>query len=208
MALVAGVLGLVAVLLFQSVLSRMVTLPQQQDIDPSKYPIVTVVLWVVMSAAVAGIVEEASFRGYMQGPIERRHGPVIAILVTGIMFGAIHFTHPEVGLVLLPFYIAASAVYGALAYLTNSILPSLVLHAGGNVLGAFNLFARGRSEWQALGPPKPLIWETGADVSFWFTVGATLLAAMVAGWAYTNLARAAKAGDSNSADAKSAVEPS
>lgn len=42
------------------------------------------------------ISEEASFRGYMQGPIERRHGPVVAILVTGTLFGLAHFTHPGV----------------------------------------------------------------------------------------------------------------
>ena len=41
----------------------------------------------------------------------------------------------------MPYYLAVAAVYGALAYFTNSILPSLVLHAGGNVLGAFDLLA-------------------------------------------------------------------
>jgi hypothetical protein len=60
-----------------------------------------------------------------------------------------------------------STVYGTLAYLTKSILPSLVLHAGGNVLSAFDLSARGRSEWQASRNPKQLIWVTGPDGSFW-----------------------------------------
>lgn len=67
----------------------------------------------------------------MQQPIERRHGPVAAILITGIVFGLAHFTHPEVTLILLPYFVAVAAVYGALAYLTNSILPSLVLHTVG-----------------------------------------------------------------------------
>ena len=189
MALFAGGLGLVAVVLLQGVTSRLVTLPQQQDLDVSQYPLVTVSLWVLMSAAVAGVVEEASFRGYIQGPIERRHGPVIAILLTGSLFGFAHFTHPEVTLILMPYYLAVAAVYGALAYLTNSILPSMVLHAGGNVLGALDLFARGRSEWQASPTPKPLIWESGADASFWVAVVAALLAGAVAVWAYAALAR-------------------
>ncbi len=174
-ALVAGVLGLMAVVLLQGVMNRLVTLPQQRDIDPSRYPFVTVLLWVLMSALVAGVVEEASFRGYMQGPIERRHGPVVAILVTGSLFGFAHFTHPEVTLILMPFYLAVAAVYGALAYFTNSIFPSMVLHAGGNVLAAFDLFARGQSEWQASSSPKPLIWETGADASFWISCVAVLV---------------------------------
>jgi membrane protease YdiL (CAAX protease family) len=189
MALFAGILGLVVVLLLQTVMSRLVTIPQQQDIDPSRYPVVTVLLWVLMSAAVAGVTEEVSFRGYLQGPIEGRHGPVIAILITGFLFGFMHFTHPEVTLVLMPFYLAVAAVYGMLAYLTNSILPSMVLHAGGNVLAAFDLFARGHSEWQGLGTPRPLIWETGADGSFWVSVGATLIVGAAAVWAYAGLAQ-------------------
>ena len=86
-ALLAGLLGLASVLLLQGVLSRLVALPQQRDLDVSRYPAVTVLMWVVMSAVVAGVVEETSFRGYLQRPIERRHGPVIAILLTGSLFG-------------------------------------------------------------------------------------------------------------------------
>ena len=86
-ALGAGVLGLFATLVLQGVLARLVTLPRQQDLDPSQYPVVTVFAWVVMSAAVAGVVEETAFRGYMQGGIERRHGLIPAILVTGCLFG-------------------------------------------------------------------------------------------------------------------------
>jgi len=191
-ALFAGILGLVALLLFQGVLSRLVTLPQQQDLDVSQYPFVTVMLSVLMSAAVAGVSEEASFRGYMQGPIERRHGPVVAILVTGIFFGFAHFSHPEVTLVLMPFYLAVAAVYGMLAYLTNSIYPGMVLHAGGNVFVAINLFAGGRSEWQGLAGTQSLIWETGADASFWFSVAGMLVVGAAAVWAYVGLAKVAR----------------
>lgn len=55
-ALFAGMLGLLSVLLLQGVLSRLLTLPQQQDLDVSQYPLGTVFLWVVMSAVVAGVV--------------------------------------------------------------------------------------------------------------------------------------------------------
>lgn len=193
MALFAGVLGLAAVVLLQRVMNRLVALPQQRDADfLSQFPFVTVLLWVLMGSVVAGVVEEVSFRGYMQGPIERRHGPVIAVLVTGGLFGFAHFTHPEVTLILMPFYLAIAAVYGALAYLTNSILPSMVLHAGGDVLGAFDLFARGQSEWQASSSPKPLIWQTGADASFWISSVAVLIVGSATVWAYTKLASIAR----------------
>jgi membrane protease YdiL (CAAX protease family) len=191
-ALLAGLLGLVGVLLLQGVLGRLVALPQQQDLDITRYPAATVLLWVLMSAIVSGVVEETSFRGYMQRPIEQRHGPVVAILVTGVAFGLIHFTHPEVTLALLPFYLAVAAVYGALAYLTDSTLPSMLLHAGGNVFSAAGLFLGGRSEWQLSAVPQPLIWEIGPDASFWLNVVGLLAVGAAAAWAYSELARAAR----------------
>ena len=115
---------------------------------------------------------------------------MIAILVTGSLFGFAHFAHPEVGLVLLPFYIAVAAVYGALAYFTDSTLPGMVLHAGGNMFSAFDLFTRGRSEWQLSPEAMPLIWETGPNLAFWGTVAALLIVAALTVWAYSTLARA------------------
>ena len=192
-ALLAGVLGLVGVLLLQGVLGRLVTLPQQRDLDVARYPVLTVLLWVVMSAVVAGVVEETAYRGYVQRPIERRHGPVIAIMVTGSLFGLVHFTHPEVALVLLPYYLAVAAVYGGLAYLTDSTLPSMVLHGGGNMFSALDLFTRGRSEWQLTTTPKALIWESGLDAAFLANAAALLGVGAVAVWAFAHLARAARA---------------
>jgi membrane protease YdiL (CAAX protease family) len=187
-ALLAGMLGLMSVLLLQGVMSRLVVLPQQRELDASQYPALTVLLWVVMSAVVAGVVEEISFRGYLQRPIEHRHGPVAAILVTGSVFGFAHFTHPEVGLALLPFYLAVAAVYGALAYLTDSIFPSIVLHAGGNMFSAFDLFTRGRSEWQLSTTPRPLVWQTGPDAAFLGNLTALLVVGTLTVFAYSALA--------------------
>lgn len=192
-AMLAGVVGLVALVLMQRVMNRLVVLPQQQDADLAKYPVFTVAILVAMGSVVAGVVEEGSFRGYMQGPIERRHGPVMAIVVTGLLFGFAHFTHPEVTIVLMPYYLAVAAVYGALAYFTNSIFPSMVLHAGGNMLAAIDLFARGQSEWQASPNPAPLIWATGTDASFWVSLVAFLFVGSAAVWAYAGLAAVARA---------------
>lgn len=200
-ALLAGVLGLASVLLLQGVLSRLVALPQQHDLDPSQYAVLTVLLWVVMSAVVAGVVEETAFRGYVQMPIERRHGPVIAILVTGSLFGLMHFSHPEVTLVLLPYYMAVAVVYGAVAHFTDSTLPSMLLHGGGNLFSAFDLFTRGRSEWQFSAVPKPLIWESGPDASFVGNVAALIVVGAAAVWAYSELSRAARAARPSTASA-------
>ena len=142
-----------------------------------------------MSAGVAGVVEETAFRGYIQGGIERRHGLTTAILVTGTLFGLSHFTHPEVGVVLLPFYLAVATVYGLLAAATNSTYPSMILHAGGNVFSAFTLFSRGRSEWQLTAVPTPTIWQAGVDASFLANLAALVVVGAVAALAYRGLFR-------------------
>jgi membrane protease YdiL (CAAX protease family) len=191
-ALGAGMLGLLTTLLLQGVLARLVLLPQQQYLDPSQYPVLTVFAWVVMSAVVAGVVEETAFRGYIQGGIERRYGLTTAILVTGSLFGLVHFTHPEVGLVLLPFYMSVAAVYGLLAAATNSTYPGMVLHAGGNVFSAFSLFTQGRSEWQLTTVPPPTIWQAGVDGSFLANLGMLAVAGTATVMAYRGLFRAGR----------------
>jgi len=189
----AGVLGLMSILLLQGVMGRLVRLPVQRDLDVSRFPAATVLAWVVMSAFVAGIVEETAYRGYLQRPIERRHGPAMAILISGTLFGFAHFSHPEVGLTLLPYYLAVAAVYGSLAYFTDSTLPSMVLHVGGNIFSAFDLFTRGRSEWQLTAAPPRLVWETGADAAFVGNVLAFLAASALTVWAFAALSRATRA---------------
>lgn len=205
-ALLAGMLGLVCILLLQGVMSHLVTLPQQRDLDPSQYPLPTVFAWVVMSALVAGVVEETAFRGYLQRPIERRYGPATAIAITGIVFAFAHFSHPEVGLSLLPYYMAVAAVYGMLAYLTDSTLPSMVLHTGGNLLSAFDLFTRGRSEWNVDTAPRALVWQRGVDASFVANVAAFLVVGALTILAYVSLARATRTARAPSSAAQTSRE--
>jgi hypothetical protein len=147
-----------------------------------------VVSLLLMAAPVAGIVEEAAFRGYMQGPIERRYGPGVAILVTGTMFAVAHLDFTPV---LWPYYVAVAAIYGTVTYLTNSILPAVVLHTLGNVYSSLDLLRHGKAEWQAPAGPATLIWTTGADASFRITVAALLAVAAATVWAYLQLARVA-----------------
>jgi membrane protease YdiL (CAAX protease family) len=170
-AIFSGILGLWTLVAFQSAYSRIVAMPAYSTDELSGTPMLTLGLSLIMSAIVAGITEESGFRGYMQKPIEREFGPVVAILISGFFFAILHFTHKEVTIALIPFYMSVAAIYGTIAYLTNSILPGIVLHAGGNIFNAFIVFAAGRSEWQTSQTPSKLIWETGTDVSFWMVVG-------------------------------------
>lgn len=195
MALFAGVLGLTALFPLVGLLSRLVALPAEaQPIKvPPHMPFVTVFLLLVTGSIVAGVVEEAAFRGYLQGPIERRHGPIVAILVTGALFGLGHYSHhPRAILAMMPYYVAVAAVYGGLAYATNSILPGLVLHAGGDVLVLNRLWLTGQAEWQTSSQPQPLIWESGPDVAFWGYLAAFIVVGGAALAAYAALAAEAR----------------
>ena len=188
-ALLAGVLGIVALVLALRVANRLVILPQQELPDLEQVPKVTVLSLLIMAAPVAGIVEEAGFRGYMQGPIERRYGLTVAILVTGTMFAVAHL---DFTLVLWPYYLAVAAIYGTVTYLTKSILPAVVLHTGGNIYSNMDLWLHGQAEWQASSGPTVLIWKTGVDASFWISSIALLVVAAAMVWAYFKLARAAR----------------
>lgn len=188
-ALLAGGLGIVALVLALHVVNRLVVLPQQQLPPLAHVPRFTLLALLLMAAPVAGIVEEAAFRGYMQGPIERSHGLGVAILITGTMFAVAHL---DFTLILWPYYVAVAAIYGTVTYLTKSILPAVVLHTGGNLYSNLDLWLHGQAEWQAAAGPAALVWKTGADKSFWITSLALLIVAAGTAWACIKLARVAR----------------
>lgn len=168
LAIGTGLLGFGALLTGVTIMARLVAMPESVAIDrPEAMPIVTLFVLLVMASLVAGVTEEAGFRGYMQGPIERQHGLFSAILVNGVMFGLMHFpNHPDNVLPMLPYYIAVSALYGGITWAANSILPSLALHAGGDVWSLTRLWTTGRPEWQLASSTPTLVWDTGVDAAF------------------------------------------
>ena len=134
-AVAFGVLAVAVVVSLQFAFSHLVHTPESRSPALSAYPWYTVVPALMMGGVVAGVVEEAAFRGYMQSIIERRHGPVIAIAVVSAVFAASHFSHGVAQtLPRLPFYFLIGVIYGILTYWTGSILPALVIHASGDVL--------------------------------------------------------------------------
>ena len=117
--------------------------------------------------------------------------------MNGTLFGLAHVGHhPAAVFSMLPFYIAVAAVYGGLTYATNSILPGLALHAGGNVFSLTRLWVTGKPEWQLSGAVTPLVWETGVDAAFAGHLAALALISAAAVWAYVELASTARAPNS------------
>jgi membrane protease YdiL (CAAX protease family) len=197
-SLVAGLIGFGALVSLLAFAARLVELPAASPIvTPPGMPFVTALALIVMGSIVAGVTEEAAFRGYMQSPIERRYSLAVAILVSGLLFGLLHFpTHPADVLWMLPYYVAVSAVYGGLTWAANSILPALVLHAAGDVVVLVRWWLTGRPEWQIGSTVPPLVWDTGVDAHFVLTgvASVALVAAAAVGYVVVRQLRTSPAG--------------
>jgi membrane protease YdiL (CAAX protease family) len=186
LSLAAGALGFSALLALLAVAARLVQLPSSAPIaTPPDMPVMTAILLLVMQSIVAGVTEEAAFRGYMQSPVERRYGLTVAILVNGTLFGLLHFSsHPGDVLLMLPYYIAVAAVYGGLTWACDSILPALVLHSAGDIVVLTRWWATGLPEWQLAATPPPPVWERGIDASFALAVISAVVLALLTARAY------------------------
>ena len=144
-------------------------------------PSFTLISILLMVSVIAGIVEEAAFRGFMQGPIEKRHGVVTAIAIVSILFGVAHLTdwNPSMTAARMFFIVLASILYGIMVHLTNSILPGLVLHATGNAIGIV---------WIWLLSKRPNAAASSVDAQFWAYCVIALVFGVAAVWAFRRLA--------------------
>jgi membrane protease YdiL (CAAX protease family) len=188
-SLLAGGLAMASLFALHFVAARLMPAPYDVYYDLfRRFPPVTLVLSVITLSAVAGIVEEAGFRGYMHGPIERRHGPVVAIVIVSIIFTLMHFTDlPRMTPDRIFFVLAASLGYGILVHMTGSILPGLVLHASGDAASLLILWML----WAVGGPRRSQnvgFAFASKDPRFWIDIVEAALLAAAAIWAFGRLA--------------------
>lgn len=96
----------------------------------------SILFGLAMAAVVAGVVEEISVRGFMQGRLERAFGVVPAIVISGFVWALFHTNHsyfdasPLDIAIWFAIFFAVSAILGTIASLTDSVLPGMVIHAG------------------------------------------------------------------------------
>jgi membrane protease YdiL (CAAX protease family) len=91
----------------------------------ARAPALTAGVTLLMVAVSAGVVEEAAFRGYMQVPIEERHGPLVAIGIVALAFALAHTPAGPI----LPVFALGATGWGLLAWLSGSILPGVIVHS-------------------------------------------------------------------------------
>jgi membrane protease YdiL (CAAX protease family) len=119
---------------------------------------------VVVSATSAGICEETGFRGYMQQPIERRHGAPIAIVVSSVFFTLLHLTKAWAMVGMVPIVFGAGVLLGLLAWSSGSLIPGMIGHVVMDI-GLFGYWWTGiAGDFRA----RP-ISETGVDRPFLIT---------------------------------------
>jgi membrane protease YdiL (CAAX protease family) len=131
-------------------------------------------LAVVVSATSAGICEETGFRGYMQQPIERRHGAPTAIFVSSVFFMLLHLTKGWALVGMVPIVLGAGVLLGLLAWSSESLIPGMI----GHILMDIGLFAYWWTGIAGEFTARP-ISETGVDQPFLFTCAASAIGLVV-----------------------------
>jgi membrane protease YdiL (CAAX protease family) len=184
LALVAGLLSIVALVGFWIVLHQLVKIPARVLPNFSGYPLFTVVLVLVMSSLVSSLVEEAGFRGYFQVALERNlRGPIAIVIMSLVIAPAHGLTQGFVWPILL-WYFCADVMFGTMAFLTRSILPGTLVHSIG-LLIFFTLV------WP-YDIHRQLVWDIGANTGFWINVAQTIIFSTLAILAFLWLAKVTK----------------
>ena len=166
--------GLVAALFFviiaQSgfvVTFRIIEFPAEAFTEEYQFdaiPIWLAWLYIIMSSLVAGICEEVGLRGYMQVPLEKRYGPLAAIMIVSIVFLVIHL-HQAWAIPILFHVLMISILLGILANASGSLIPSILGHTVMDIINFSYWWSDVAGKFERL----PII-ETGMDTHFIFWV--------------------------------------
>ena len=173
--------GLVAAVFFAAtvhaamvVLFRLVPFPAEAFHHGYDFSIIPDVrlqwLAVIVSAASAGICEETGFRGYMQRPIEQRHGALAAILISSLFFMLLHLNKDWALAGMVPIVFGAGVLLGTLAWASRSLVFCMIGHTVMDV----GLFAYWWTQIAGTFSQRP-VSETGMDQNFYAECAALCL---------------------------------
>jgi membrane protease YdiL (CAAX protease family) len=104
-----------------------------------------------MVVLVAPLLEEITFRGWIQRPLERQFGAITAIAISAALFALCHAEPLR-----LPFLFLFGSILGVAAYRTRSIWASVAIHAGNNALITLAVAPPVEHALDALAPPTTL----------------------------------------------------
>ncbi len=179
-AWLAGACAVVALVGYWIILASFVRMPGSVLPDLSAYPWWTASLAVAAGAAISPLCEQVGLWGYWQVALEREYSGPTAIIATAVFFAVL--PHPPVHTALWPkwiFFFLAGLTFSTMAYLTDSILPGLAVHAVALLM--FFVFV-----WP-YDPQRRLIFEAGTDGWLWTHVAQAAIFSVLACWAFRRL---------------------
>ena len=155
LAIGAGALAMIALSGGWIAVSDLVHIPAGLQPKMGPTPPLTVAAILIVSAMAAPLSEEAAFRGYAQGILEKAWGsPLAAILGSTVLFAAVH-VFQGLDPVKLGLYFGAGLIFALVAYLTNSLYAVMVVHGIGDILG-FTVFWPHDQQAHAMGFADPM----------------------------------------------------
>jgi uncharacterized protein len=89
------------------------------------------VLAAILVIVVAPIAEEFFFRGFFFRALRGRFSLIVAALIDGVVFGAVHYTGAQT-LAVIPILAALGFIFCVLYERTGSIVPGIAIHAVNN----------------------------------------------------------------------------
>jgi membrane protease YdiL (CAAX protease family) len=143
----------------------------------------------VIAALSAAICEETGFRGYMQRPIELRHGPTIAIMISSLVFMLLHLTKSWSLVGMVPIVFGAGLLLGTLARASGTLVFGIL----GHWIMDIGLFAYWWTQIAGTFNQRP-ISETGMDRLFYFECGVFVVVLLILLIATTRLLKLRDAG--------------
>jgi membrane protease YdiL (CAAX protease family) len=164
-SLAGGGAAVIAAAALWTVLATIVRVPPNLLPDLKGVPMTTVIPMLLVGIAAAPLSEEIAFRGYAMRLIRRSFSPTAALVITSVIFAAVHLTQGFYAPKLLVYFLAG-LTFGYVALRTGSLLPAMVVHSFGD-LTFFTLV------WSH-DAGRRLIGEGGADG--WFFANLALLA--------------------------------
>jgi membrane protease YdiL (CAAX protease family) len=102
----------------------------------------TLFLFALAVVIAAPVAEELLFRGLLFRSLLRRAAPPVAIVVSAVIFGAVHVIGDPGSYPALPALVALGILNAVLAYRTGSLSRSIFVHAGFNLLQVVSVIAR------------------------------------------------------------------
>lgn len=128
----------------------------------------------IVSALSAGVCEETGFRGYMQRPIEKRHGALTAILTSSLFFTLIHLTKDWALIGMVPIVFLAGLLLGMLARASGTLIFCIL----GHWIMDIGLFAFWWTQIAGTFTQRP-ISEVGIDQTFFLECSVFVAALIV-----------------------------